>query len=57
MRIFRMLLKVFPAPAGVILLEAMGIENDKSFPRTCGGDPDYISKIGGDAQFSPHLRG
>ena len=30
---------VFPAPAGVILEDALAARMSSSFPRTCGGDP------------------
>ena len=50
-------IKVFPAPAGVILnLEFADIYNLR-FPRTCGGDPIVPPYGNKTIKFSPHLRG
>ena len=48
---------VFPAPAGVILLAGSADDHKRSFPRTCGGDPDAVGAGKYFVQFSPHLRG
>ena len=48
---------VFPAPAGVILLDECEDEEEDGFPRTCGGDPTERLRRALVRLFSPHLRG
>ena len=48
---------LFPAPAGVILIDSIPLPNRITFPRTCGGDPALPSVCTDSANFSPHLRG
>ena len=48
---------VFPAPAGVILINSILTFLLECFPRTCGGDPINIMQAATGAKFSPHLRG
>ena len=48
---------VFPAPAGVILLDPYDVVEKIGFPRTCGGDPWVDTDAKPATPFSPHLRG
>ena len=50
-------MKVFPAPAGVILYSNISQHHRRGFPRTCGGDPQVRREPRQSALFSPHLRG
>ena len=49
--------QLFPAYAGVILCELLGIRQDETFPRIRGGDPilGELESLGD--TFSPHTRG
>ena len=49
--------KVFPAGAGVILIETESKLRDLSFPRRCGGDPLCEPFVLIHSKFSPQVRG
>ena len=49
--------KLFPAYAGVILIELNGYNVTAAFPRICGGDPAKPPMIHTIPIFSPHMRG
>ena len=53
----RDLFSLFPAHAGVILVYTQIVADNLTFPRTCGGDPLYVSKFAQFRTFSPHMRG
>ena len=53
----RDLFSLFPAHAGVILLDEVLPVPELAFPRTCGGDPDLMSTGEQVLTFSPHMRG
>ncbi len=48
---------LFPAHAGVILMEHFFHKGLTTFPRTRGGDPMFDTEIGIPNTFSPHTRG
>ena len=50
-------MRVFPASAGVILMLLYFIVCRLGFPRTCGGDPNYVAGLVSGIRFSPHPRG
>ena len=50
-------MKVFPAGAGVILTMYNYIEEMRSFPRRCGGDPQDKAVYKECSLFSPQVRG
>ena len=51
------LIGLFPAYAGVILMSAETVEEAKAFPRICGGDPSAFCQNAKPHNFSPHMRG
>ncbi len=53
----RDLFSLFPAYAGVILLDAQNRRSGSPFPRICGGDPYETEEIDFIKPFSPHMRG
>ena len=53
----RDLFSLFPAHAGVIPGQRQQAKQNGSFPRTCGGDPNWQFSCTIDALFSPHMRG
>ena len=53
----RDLFSLFPAHAGVILYLHFTMDDNLSFPRTCGGDPMRLSFAPRMTFFSPHMRG
>lgn len=50
-------ISLFPALAGVILNQDIGIKQNFPFPRTRGGDPIIMLKKLAEVLFSPHSRG
>ena len=48
---------VFPAGAGVIHAKAVEQIKESSFPRRCGGDPNFAKKLECWKKFSPQVRG
>ena len=53
----RDLFSLFPAHAGVILIDTELINVLETFPRTCGGDPYSYAANNLIDNFSPHMRG
>ena len=53
----RDLFSLFPAYAGVILVEFARPCRFHSFPRIRGGDPEWFRDQNVDNPFSPHMRG
>ena len=49
--------QLFPACAGVILFQVVGILEAKAFPRVCGGDPGQNPMFEWVNVFSPRVRG
>ena len=49
--------KLFPAYAGVILIELTGYNVTAAFPRICGGDPGFLVTFVPNFSFSSHMRG
>ena len=49
--------KLFPAYAGVILIELNGYNVTAAFPRICGGDSEAGNQQLAKEAFSPHMRG
>ena len=48
---------LFPAHAGVILIELRKTDEFCAFPRTRGGDPRFLRFFSLQLYFSPHTRG
>ena len=48
---------VFPACAGVSLLQSHIANIAERFPRVCGGEPICVRARGGQNEFSPRVRG
>ena len=53
----RDLFSLFPACAGVILIQQGGQIEIGTFPRMCGGDPLVRHEMRTAKAFSPHVRG
>ena len=53
----RDLFSLFPACAGVILVDKIYHAVVKAFPRMCGGDPITGNRNRTGGGFSPHVRG
>ena len=51
------MVRVFPAHAGVILLNRANNICYDCFPRTRGGDPVKFIRFDSHSMFSPHTRG
>ena len=51
------ILELFPAYAGVILVQTSGQQTENAFPRIRGGDPMRLSFRIFIFFFSPHTRG
>ena len=51
------LLTLFPAHAGVILVDSLTVATSTTFPRMRGGDPMQRSDLTVYEHFSPHTRG
>ena len=48
---------VFPACAGVSLGTIESYAFEWSFPRVCGGEPEFVDGIEKEDMFSPRVRG
>ena len=49
--------RLFPAYAGVILMDAIRVRMDSAFPRIRGGDPMHMADGKRQVALSPHMRG
>ena len=50
-------MEVFPAYAGVILVDKSSAVTGESVPRVCGGDPINRDKVTFTSRCSPRMRG
>ena len=50
-------LSIFPADAGVNLINAIMVDIVENIPRGCGGEPNKIAERDRIIQYSPRMRG